>query len=130
MILKSVKMVCLVALLMGAGYFGGIVCMQFGQAYETILSPSSDLMYLLLWLLLALAGVAVAGGLVSALVRPVWAAMVGFALSGLTMLLGWELTTVNGVLVLVYVLVGSLYAVAVAKALVQRIQFSVEPVTA
>jgi len=130
MILKGVKMGFLVALLMGAGYFCGTVFMQFGQAYETILSPSSDLMYLLLWLLLALAGVAVTGGLVSALVRPVWAAMVGFALSGLTMLLGWELTTVNGILVLVYVLAGSLYAVAVASALVQRIKFSVEPVTA
>ncbi|MBC8254271.1 MAG: hypothetical protein H8E35_09580, partial [Ardenticatenia bacterium] len=39
-------------------------------------------------------------------------------------------TTVNGILVLVYVLAGSLYAVAVASALVQRIKFSVEPVTA
>jgi hypothetical protein len=126
---KWLKMTFLVAPLLGAGYFFGTVCKQVGQAYELILFPSQKLLTLLLWFLLALGALAVTGGLVAALVRPVWLGIIAFALSGLTMLLDWQVTVGSGVLVLVYLLAASLYAVGVARELNQRIRFSVRPVS-
>ena len=125
---KWLKIAFLVALLLGAGYFFGIVCEQIGQAYELMLSPSKRLPMLLLWFVLALGTMAVTGGLVAALVRPVWLGITAFALSGLTMLLGWQLTARSSVLALVYLLAASLYAVGVARELNQRIRFSVQPI--
>jgi hypothetical protein len=130
MMSKWLKTMSLAALLIGAGYFFGTVCWQIGQAYELIFPPSLRLLPLLLWFLLATSAVAVAGGLVAALVRPVWAGMIIFALSGLTMLLGWRVTVGSGVLVLVYVLAAALYAVGVARELSQRVRFSVRAVRA
>ena len=126
---KWLKVAFLAALLMGAGYFFGIVCHQIGQAYELILHPSKELLNLLLWFLLALGAVAVTAGLVAALVRPVWLGILVFAFSGLTMLLGWEVTVASTVLVLVYLLVGSLYVVGVARELNERIRFSVRTIS-
>jgi ABC-type multidrug transport system fused ATPase/permease subunit len=127
---KWLKMAFLAALLMGAGYLFGTVCRQVGQAYELILSPSGELLNLLLWLLLALGAVAVTAGLVTALLRPVWIGIIAFALSGLTMLLGWQIAVTSVILVLVYLLAASLYAVGVARELKQRIRFSVHPISA
>jgi hypothetical protein len=111
--------------LIGAGYPFGTVCQQIGQAYELIFPPSLRILTLLLRFLLAMGAVAVTAGLVAALVRPVWAAVIAFALSGLTMLLGCQITVGGGILVLVYVLAASLYAVGVARELNLRIRFSV-----
>ena len=127
---KRLKMAFLAALLMGAGYLFGTVCRQVGQAYELILSPSRELLNLLLRLLLALGTVAVTAGLVTALLRPAWIGIIAFALSGLTMLLGWQISIASGVWVLVYLLAASLYTVDVARELDQRIRFSVRPISA
>ena len=86
---KWLKATFLAVLLIGAGHFFGRVCTQISQAYELILSPSRELLGLLLRFLLALCAIAVTSGLVAALLRPAWAGIVAFALSGLTMLLGW-----------------------------------------
>ena len=94
-----------------------------------IFSPSRELLDPLLWFLLALGAVAVTAGLVAALLRPVWIGIIAFALSGLTMLLGWQVTVGSGVLVLVYLLAASRYAVGVARELNQRIRFSVRPIS-
>jgi hypothetical protein len=129
MMSKALKTAFLAALLMGAGYFLGTVCTQFGQAYELILSPSEELLDLLLRFLLALGAMAVTAGLVAALLRPVWVGIIAFAFSALTMLLGWQVSPGSCVLVLVYVLVASLYTVSVARELNERIKFSVGTVT-
>jgi hypothetical protein len=122
---KWLKMAFLAALLLGTGYFFGTVCRQVGQVYELILPPSRDLLGLLLRFLLAMGTVAVTAGLVAALVRPVWIGIITFAFSGLTMLLGWKVTVGSGLLILMYLLAASLYAVGVARELNQRIRFSV-----
>ena len=125
---KWLKVGLLAALLMGAGYFFGTVCTQMGQAYTLILAPSGELLPLLLRLLLALGAVAVTAGLVAALVRPVWVGIAAFALSGVALLLGWQVTAGSGLLVLVYLLAASICAVGIAKELNQRTRFSVQPV--
>ncbi|HEY63100.1 MAG TPA: hypothetical protein G4O02_00855 [Caldilineae bacterium] len=125
---KWLKMAFLAALLMGAGYFCGAVCKQIGRACELTLFPSKELLGLLLWFLLALGAIAVTAGLVAALLRPVWVGVIAFALSGLTMLLGWQVTVVSSVLVLMYFLAASFYAMRVARELNERIRFSVRPI--
>lgn len=127
---KWLKVAFLTALLMGAGYFFGTVCEQIGQAYELVLSPSREFLPLLLWFLLALGAVAVTAGLVAALLRPVWVGMIAFALSGLTTLLGWQVTVSSTILVLVYLLAASLYVMGVAREMNERIRFSVRPISA
>lgn len=122
---KGLKTSFFAALLIGSGYFFGTVCVQIGQAYERVLSPSGDLLGLLLCFLLALGAVAVTAGLVAVLLRPMWVACIAFALSGLAMLLRWQVTMASGILVLVYVLSASLYAIGVARELRERIRFSV-----
>ena len=126
---KWLKTAFLAILLMAAGYFFGTVCKQIGQDYQLILSPSMELLGPLLWLLLALCALAVATGLVAALVRPVFVAIVAVALSGLTMLLGWQVAIESGILVGVYFLAGSIYVGSVARELGERISFSVRPVS-
>jgi len=127
---KWLKTAFLAILLMAAGYFFGMACKQVSQAYTLIYSPSKELLEPLLWFLLALCAVATTAGLVAALLRPTWVGIIAFILSGLTMLQGWEMTTVSKVLVLAYVLVGSFYVVGVARELNERIRFSVRPISA
>jgi hypothetical protein len=124
---RRVKVVFLAALLMGSGHFFGSICRQFEHAYELILSPSWDLLYLFLWFLLALCLVIVTAGLVAALVRPVWVALAAFAASGLVMLAGWRLTMVSAIVVAVYVLAAFSYAWRVSRELNNRIKLSAEP---
>ncbi len=119
---------CLVEQLAGAEFFLETACKQVSGAYELILFPSLDLLGLSLRFLLALCGVALTAGLVTALVRPVWVGIIGFVLAGLALLLGWELTVASGILVLLYLLAAALYAVQVAKDSEERIRFSVRSV--
>ena len=127
---KWLKFTFFTILLIGAGYFFGTICRQIGQAYDLILSPSGELLNLLLWLLLALGGLMVAAGLVAALLRPLWIGIMAFSLSGLAILLGWRQMTVgNGILILVYLLVAFFYTVVVARELNERIRFSVRPIS-
>lgn len=125
---KWFKVAFFAVLLIGAGYFFGTILRQIGQAYEKMLSPSWELLNLLLWFLLALGVVAVTSGLVAALLRPVWVGIIVFALSGLVMLLGWQVTIKSGILVLVYLIAVSFYAVGVARELNERIKFSVRSI--
>ena len=127
---KWLKFTFFTILLIGAGYFFGTICRQIGQAYNLILSPSGELLNLLLWLLIALGGLMVAAGLVAALLRPLWIGIIAFIVSGLAMLLGWwQVTIGNGILILVYLLVAFFYTVVVARELNERIRFSVRPIS-
>jgi len=125
---KWLKTAFLAGLLMGAAYYFGTICGQVGQAYELILSPSRELLSLLGRFLLAAGALAVTGGLVTALLRPVWVGIIAFVLSGATLLWGWEVTALSGILAAVYVVAGSLYAAGVARELEERISFSVRPI--
>jgi len=125
---KWLKTAFLAAPLIGAGYFFGTICKQIARAYELILAPSGELLIPLLWFLLALGTMMVSAGLVVALLRPVWVGITVFALSGLAMLLAWQVTLGSGILVLLYLIAASLCAVGVAKELNERVRFSVRPI--
>jgi hypothetical protein len=125
---RLVKSVVFVVLLIAASCFLGIICRQVGQLGDTIFSPSLDMLYLLLRLLLALALVAITAGLVATLVRPLWICFVAFALSSLAALFIWGLNLVGIVIAAVFLLAGILYSRGVAKGLSERITFTVRPI--
>jgi hypothetical protein len=126
---KGLKVTLFTALLIGAGYYFGTICKQINQSYELLLIPSRELLFVLLWLLLAVCALAVSAGLVVALLRPIGTVWIAFTLSALAMLLGWNLTLSNGILALVYLGAAMMYAVRVARDLNERINFSVQPIS-
>ncbi len=122
---RWLKIGFLAALLIVAGFFFGVICRQLGQAYSLLLAPSWDLLTLLLKILGAALALAVCAGLVATLLRPIGLVWIAFLLSAVAMLIGWmEFSLISGILALVYLLVGSLYAGGVAREMARRIAFS------
>lgn len=126
---KVLKMALFTVLLIAASWFFGIWCGRFGQAYTLFFQPGREILTLGLWLLLALVAVAVTAGLVAALLRPLWVALLAFALSALAMVLGWEVGIGPALWGLLYFLLCLPYARGVTKELNERLGFSVEPVS-
>ena len=126
---RIVKIIFLALLLIAAGYFFGTVCGKFGQAYTLLFQPGREILALGLWLLLAIAVVAVTAGLVAALLRPLWVAVVAFALSALAMVLGWQVGLGPALFGLLYFVASLFYTRGVAGELNDRLRFSVEPVS-
>ena len=127
---KWIKVAIFAALLIAAGYLFGYVCKQTQQGYELLFSPSTkDAIRLALWLLTALATMALTAGLVAALVRPLWACLITFALSALAMLLAWGLKATSAALTSVYFIASAIYAWEVARGLEERLSFSVRPIS-
>jgi len=125
---KLVKTIIFIGLLIAASCYAGNICQQVGQLGDTIFSPSIEILYPFLWLLLALVLVAIAAGLVAALVRPLWICFIAFALSSLAVLFIWGLNLMGIVLAVLYLLAGLLYSRGVAAGLAERIKFSVHPI--
>jgi hypothetical protein len=124
---KWLKTAFFIALLVGVGYFFGIVCGKFGQVYRWLLPPSKEIIDPLIRLAVGVGVFAIAAGLVVALVRPVWVGLIGFALSGLAILLGWQVHIVGVVLVSVYLIAAIVYSFGVARDLNERVRFSLRP---
>jgi len=125
---KLVKTIILVVLLIAASSYLGNIGRQIGQLSDAIFSLSMDTLYPFIWLLLALALVAITAGLVAALVRPLWICFIAFALASLAVLFIWGLNLISIVLAVMYFLAGLLYSRGVAKGLNERINFSVHPI--
>jgi len=126
---RIIKIVVLAGLLIAASYFLGAICWRVQQGYELIFAPSVKLGMLLLWCLAGAGAVAVASGLVAALVRPLWACALVFLCASLALVLGWEVNPGPGLLALLYFLALLLYGVGTARALEERIHFSVHAVS-
>jgi hypothetical protein len=126
---KLLKMALFTVLLIAASWFFGIWCDRFGQVYTLFFQPGREILELGLWLLLAILAVAVTAGLVAALLKPLWVAMIAFALSALAMILGWEVGIGTALLGLLYFIACLPYARGVTKELNERLKFSVEPVS-
>lgn len=125
---RLVKSVIFILLLIAASCFSGYVCHQIGQLGDTIFSPSMDTLYLFLWLLLAIALVAITAGLVAVLVRPLWWCFIAFFLSGLAVFFIWGLNLISLAVAVIYFLAGLLYSQGVANGIKERISFSVRPI--
>jgi len=126
---KSAKIVVLAILLIAAGFLFGRACEQVSRQYQLVLMLDRGFLYVLLWLVAAVATVAVTGGLVAALVRPLWVCVAAFAVSALAVLIAWEVSLASGVVTLIYLAVSLLYCRGVAEALDNRLKFSVEPIS-
>lgn len=126
---KLLKMALFTVLLIAASWFFGIWCGRVGQAYTLFFQPGREILKLVSWLLLAIVVVAVTAGLVAALLKPLWVAMVAFALSALAVILGWDVGIGPALFGLLYFLASLLYARGVTKELNDRLRFSVEPVS-
>lgn len=122
------KYLIFIILMIGAGYLFGTICNQISEVDQLLLAPAIELLYLLLWFLLSLALMMICAGLVAALLRPLWVATIAFALSGLAMLLGWQISVTSGVLVLVFAIVGVVYTSNIIKGLDKQADFSVRPI--
>jgi hypothetical protein len=125
---KLVKTIVFVVLLVASSSYLGSIGGKIGQLGGAVLTLSIDAWYPFLWLLLALILVAVAAGLVAALVRPLRICFIAFALASLALLLFWGLNLIALILALLYLLAGLLYSRGVAKGLGERIRFSVHPI--
>jgi len=126
---KVLKMAVFAVLLIVASWFFGLWCGRFGQVYTLFFQPGREILELVLWLLLAMMIMAVTAGLVAALLRPLWVAVVAFLLSAMTMILGWQVGIGPALLGLLYFLISLPYALGVTKELNERLKFSAEPVS-
>lgn len=126
---KAAKIVVLAILLIASGFFLGAALERLNQQYHLILLLDRDFLYVLLWLLLAVVSVAVTGGLVAALVRPLWISLLAFAVSALAAFIAWEVGLASAVAALIYLIIALSYSRGVAEALKNRLRFSVEPIS-
>jgi len=126
---KLAKTIVLVLLLLPAGAFFGMACQNINEQYELLVALDIEIVRSLAELLIAVAFVAVVGGLAAALVRPIWICIVGFALSALAAFFAWDLSLASGISALIYFVVAVLYCRGVAEALDNRLSFSVEPIS-
>ena len=120
---KRINIAILAALLTGSGYYFGTACKRIGQSFDLLLTPSKDILTPLVWLLLSLCALSVSAGLVSTLLRPTWTGFLAFGLSGVAILLGWEITLLSSILILAFIMIGILNTVGVERELKQRIKF-------
>jgi hypothetical protein len=126
---KVAKIAVPILLLIGAGFLVGRACQEINEQYQLLLSLNKDFASSVLMLLLAIALVAIAGGLVAALVRPLWISIIGFALSALAAFFAWELSLASGLTALIYFAVSIPYTRGVAEALENRLKFSVQAIS-
>lgn len=111
-------------LLILSGFFFGVVSEQIGLSYSVLLSPSTDLLFLLLWFFAAALSLTAFAGLVATLLRPPALAWIAFALSAIAMLIGWEFSLVSMILAAIYFVAGSFYANSVVREMNRRIGYS------
>jgi hypothetical protein len=126
---RSTKMALLALPLPAAGYCIGWASARLGQAYDLILFPSSGLPWLLLRILLSFWFLSVTAGVCAALVRPVWAAVLAFVLSGLAILVGMSWSEITAAAVLIYAVAGCAYVRRVSREMAERTAFSSRPVS-
>jgi hypothetical protein len=122
---KCIKIGGIGALLVGASFFIGKACVRFDGAFPLLLSPSRELLDLLVWFLLAVCAVLISVELTAALVRPLQLGIGLFAVGALGMLLSCPISPILAFLSLVYLLGATLYAWRAAAELKNRIAFSV-----
>ncbi|MBI5956609.1 MAG: hypothetical protein HY871_06365, partial [Chloroflexi bacterium] len=123
-----VKIAIFVAILVVANALLGVVCGRAYRQYEALFFPGPELLNLAIWAFGTMALVAVAAGLLVALVRPFWVIIVSFVLSALAMILAWEMSIVSVALGLVYVVLAIVYARSIVGELNNRLNFSVHPI--
>ena len=123
-----IKTVIFGMLLSGAGAFLGLVLRWVGDGYVHLTPGTWELwsgLHLLLWVLGALAVVAIMAGFVAILVRPFWVAMLSQLVSALALFLTFEISLLGFVVALIYFAIGVIYLGGVRAEIKNRVRFSV-----
>jgi hypothetical protein len=92
------------------------------------MSPSKELLEMMLFLLLSLGGVIISAGIVALLMKPLWAAVIAFLLSSMSIIVGWQqFTTIVGIILLVYFLICCYAVHCVHAEQKEHIHFTTKP---
>ncbi|MBM3144377.1 MAG: hypothetical protein FJ010_05255 [Chloroflexi bacterium] len=122
------KSAIIIAILVAGGAFFGVTCNQVSHQYAALFSPDSQLLGLALRVFGAILSVAFGAGLLVALVRPFWVAMLGFGLSALATILLWGINWITVIAGLFYCALAAIYTHSVIRELNDRLHFSLRPV--
>ncbi|MFC1523135.1 hypothetical protein ACFL6Y_12075 [Elusimicrobiota bacterium] len=125
---KRIKFVFFALLSMASSFYFGLTCFKISLAYSMLISPSMELLDLLISLLAGISAVVITAAFVAVLLKPAWAAMIAFACSGFALYAGWGMATGSNIMALAYVLATSLYALGVSKDMDERISFSTQSI--
>jgi hypothetical protein len=123
-----VKIAAFILLLMGAHVLLGMACSMVQNRYEDLFPPTSASLDLVLCVFGSILLCALIGGLVAALVRPVWVIALGFCLSSLAMLVAWGINIYTAIAALVYCLISIGFSITVVNEIKARLNFSIKPI--
>lgn len=125
---KWLKYGIFISIHLATSYFLGRMCDQLSLSYELIMSPSKELLEMMLFLLLSLGGVIISAGIVALLMKPLWAAVIAFLLSSMSIIVGWQRFTIQvGIILLVYFIICCYASHCVHAEQKERIRFSTKP---
>lgn len=110
--------------LIAAAWFFGAVCRRMEAGHVLLVFAVPELLHLVRDVLLALALLALAAGIVVLLFRPLWLAAVAFGISALALLLSWGVTVPHLLLVLLFFVAALAHAAITQRDVTLRISFS------
>ena len=130
-----VKIVLFLLMLITVHILFGVACSKVQSQYDALFTPAvrgftqgNPLLNLALWVIGSILLVAVTGGLVAALVRPIWIMALGYLLSALAMFLMWRISVITAAASLIYFLIAIGFSITVVHELKMRLSFSVKPI--
>lgn len=126
---RWIKYSTITILLIGSGFLLGYVFKRIEGSYQLLFAPTWELFELLLWILAVMIAFAVSAGLVAALLRPIWIAIIVCLIASVVFILSWKFTIESGLIGLGLFIGTSIYTLAVQRGLNERIRFSVEPIS-
>ncbi|MBU2609868.1 MAG: hypothetical protein KJ606_02810 [Chloroflexi bacterium] len=130
-----VKIAIFLLFLVGAHVLFGVACTKVQSQYGALFTPAvrgftqgKPLLDLALWVFGSILFLALTGGLVVALVRPLWIISLGFFFSSLAMLLTWGINYISALASLIYFLIAIGFSNMVVDEIKVRLNFSVKPI--
>ena len=130
MMRRLLKIALLTLPLVAAGWFFGAICRRMEANHLLLVFAGREGLPLLGRLVLALAVLALACGIVSLLFRPLWIAAVALLLSGLALFFSWGVTVPHVWPTLLFVVAALSHAAITQSDVRRRIRFTVASVAA
>lgn len=119
-----IKVSVFIALFMGSAFYFGVVIERIGTSFDITPPYGDSLLSLFISFLLALSAMIISAGLVAGLLRPLWIAALASGLSGVGMLLGWEISVFSVLSALGFALITLLYIFTTQKELDGHLRFT------
>ena len=122
------KITVFILMLLGAQVLFGMTLNRVQSHYEDLFPPGMTSLNLVIWVVGSILLSALIGGLVVALVRPLWIIALGFFLSSLAMLLAWGTNIYSALASLIYFLIVIRFSRTVVDEIKVRLNFTVNPI--